>query len=173
MVRTFADALLDIARRLNASGMLYAISGGVAKSLYGLPAMTKDVDVLALADHDRFEAVFRPDFRLLASDAFEDASGFIVEFYPASSTWERAMLERAEERPLDGLQVKVLEPHDWAAVKLREARIAPTDALRHFADVREVAAFLRLDMHRLEQTAALVGAQAQFKAWQGAAAGAP
>lgn len=141
MTRTFEDALLDAVQRVKKAETEYAISGGVAKGLYGAPAFTKDLDVLAKGAR-LLEHTLRPQFSLIATgpgaEAYEDVSGFVVEVFDARSELEHEMLSRAEERALGEERVKVLHPTDWAAMKLREARISPVEAGRHLADVRTV-----------------------------------
>lgn len=155
--RTFADALLDVVQLLNSSRVPYALSGGVAMALYGLPRFTKDVDVLLLCEIDRIEDMFRPKFRRLAADVFEDVTGYVIEVYPAESRAERSMLDRARKSTLGPEPASVLDPTDWAALKLREARRAPVDADRHMADVRAVARIEPIDPVRLADVGSLLG----------------
>lgn len=168
MTRTFEDALLDAVQRVKKAGTEYAISGGVAKALYGAPAFTKDLDVLA-REGPPLERALRPQFTLVASGpgpdaAYEDVTGFVVEVFEARTEVEREMLARAQDRALGPERVKVLEPTDWAAMKLREARLSPLEAERHLGDVRRVHALEPLDCVRLAALSKRLDAERQFKA---------
>jgi hypothetical protein len=162
MARTFADALLDAVRLINASGTTYAVSGSVARSLYGSPVMSKDVDILA-EDAARIGDCLHPQFRRAAADAFQDASGFLVEVFEARTPVEREMLQRSQERPLGPERVRVLDPTDWAAVKLRYARQVPQERFKHLADVQAVAELEKYDCGRLRRLAADFGAERELQ----------
>jgi hypothetical protein len=151
-------------QRLNASGERHAVSGRVAKALYGLPRFTKDLDVLVLADYERVRAILAPSFRTIAPDAFEGVTGYVIEFFPAKADWELEMLDRAKEHPLGTERVKVLDPHDWTALKLLESKRSPVESDRHLADAKQV--FLELDLERIARLAARVGAEAEFHVFQ-------
>lgn len=162
MARTFADALQDALRLLNSAGVRYAVSGGVAMGLYGLPRFTKDLDLLVLAEEKQIERALAPTFAPIFSDAFEDVSGFIVEAYLARTPLELAMLDRAREAPLGSQVVRVLDPVDWVGLKLREARRAPVEADRHLADVRAVVRELGLPPPAVRASAERLGAAEQY-----------
>lgn len=167
MARTFADALADAVRSIDGAGFRYAVSGGVAKALYGAPSFTKDLDLLVLADAKTVEAALRPTFTPVADDAFEDVSGFVVEVYVAASEEERAMLDRARRERLGPQEVWVLDPTDWAALKLREAVRVPVEADRHLADVRAVARLQAFDRLRLQALASRWGTEAMLRRLDG------
>lgn len=57
--------LKDVLRRLEGTGLPYAVTGSIASSIWGIPRTTHDVDiviVLSLADTDRVVAAFADDY---------------------------------------------------------------------------------------------------------------
>lgn len=50
---------IDLLSELNAAGVEYLVIGGHAVNAYGVPRMTKDLDVLIRADETNSEAVYR------------------------------------------------------------------------------------------------------------------
>ena len=142
--------------------MKYAISGSIAKSLYGLPTISKDVDVLA--EHTKpIAEQLHPQFTVLAEeDAYQDVSGFVVELFTARSSTEREMLDRAREHRLGPETVRVLDPTDWAAIKLRYAREVPPERLKHLGDVQAVAQVQAYDCARLRRLVKEFRAEREF-----------
>ena len=49
----------DLLSELNAAGVEFVVIGGHAVNAYGVPRMTKDLDVLIRADRKNSEAVYR------------------------------------------------------------------------------------------------------------------
>jgi hypothetical protein len=69
-------ALLDVAIRLDGSGVAYMLTGSMALNLYAMPRMTRDVDLVAavmLGDVPRMETIFPQEAYYVSVEAAMEA----------------------------------------------------------------------------------------------------
>ena len=139
-------AFLDAVALFESLDIRYALVGGVAAMHYGRSRHTEDVDFVAASGHaDVLEA--NPD--VMADHHFAPDCSW--KLYHDSGTaidlWKDrhsdAIVARALTAHLAGRDVRVADPHDLIAMKLRADR--PQDDY----DVAEVAAHNRIDDDRI------------------------
>ena len=149
------EFLRDIVSRLDASGVLYAVTGSLASSFWGIPRTTHDVDVvavLAAADQERILVAFG-DCYYLSEAALQDAisrqSMFnIVDSSKAlkADVWvsrddpfSQALLRRRHRvEILPGQPAYIASPEDVLLHKLVWNSITPSE--RQLADAAGIAA---------------------------------
>src|SRR6478609_9761649 len=137
-----------------------AVIGGVAASLLGRPRVTKDVDLVALADDGDVprllslghEHGFEP--RVADAIAFakvsrvlllkHEPSGIEIDLSLAGLPFEREVIERAVERSVRGVSFRVATPED--VVVMKAARDAPARHCRRWSNFGRRAR-ARLDAH--------------------------
>jgi predicted nucleotidyltransferase len=147
----------DLLYELNAAGVEFVVIGGHAVNAYGVPRMTKDLDVLIRADRQNSEAVYRAlasfgaplagtspeDFRDRVSifqigvepsrvDIFQTIAG--VDF---DQVWEN----RLESSIDDSLPIAFISREDLILNKLASGRpqdLADVDHLRRAAPDKSV-----------------------------------
>jgi hypothetical protein len=151
---SFAAFLRKVVERLDASGIPYMATGGVALLAHGEPRFTADADIVIAPDPDALEDFLRrrdPDWYVsveAARDALRERGMFnIVE---TTTGWKADLIVRPEEaiaveafsrrRPISALGVTCLgiSPEDLILSKLRWA--ATTDSERQIRDVYGVLA---------------------------------
>ena len=107
--------LRDIAGALEAAGVVYALAGGVAVSVYSTPRVTQDIDLLvAVSDVDRVPVLLEP-------------LGFRVAGRPMRVAGGRMEIQRLIK--IDGtdlLPLDLLLPLDSELVEILETRTAVT-----------------------------------------------
>ena len=125
-----------------------AVIGGVAASLLGRPRVTKDVDLLALADDGDVPRLlltgrglgFEP--RVADAVAFARVSGVLllkhepsgieIDLSLAGLAFEREVIERAVERSVRGISFRVATAEDivvMKAIAMRPRDIADIEAI--------------------------------------------
>jgi len=121
-----AQALLDAVALFDELGIGYALVGGVAAMYYGRARFTEDVDFVAAAGHAEVLAAHPA---AMQSHGFDPACTW--KLHHASGTeidlWkdERAdeIVARARAAALAGRSVRIADPHDLIAMKLRSGRL--------------------------------------------------
>jgi predicted nucleotidyltransferase len=149
-----------------------AVIGGVAASLLGRPRVTKDVDLVALADDRDFTRLLQlgreHGFEPRAADALEFAqvsrvlllrhepSGIEIDLSFASLPFEREVIERATERSVRGVSFRVATAEDivvMKAIALRPRDIADIEGILdadHELDLARIRGFLKMFTEALE-----------------------
>jgi hypothetical protein len=170
---SFAAFLRKIVERLDAAGIPYMATGGVALLAHGEPRFTADADVVIAPDADALEDFLRhraPDWYVsveAAREALRERGMFnIVE---TTTGWKADLIVKPEDafaaeaftrrRPISALGVTFLgiSPEDLVLSKLRWA--ATTDSERQIRDVYGVLAVQRgaLDEEYMRRAARELG----------------
>jgi hypothetical protein len=135
---------------LQSSGVPYAVIGGVAASLHGTPRVTKDVDLVALADEDTWPALLDSarlqNIEPRIKDALEFAKTTRVLLLVHRSTgieldvrfgmlpFEYELVSRAETRQVKKVSFSLASPEDVMVMKalaLRPRDIADIEGILH------------------------------------------
>jgi hypothetical protein len=142
----YAQPLLDAVSLFESLGLGYALIGGIAAMYYGQSRFTQDVDFVAVTGHmEAFAA--HPEFveaNHFASDCnykLYHQSGVQVDLW--RDPHADGIIARAVEVKLAGRSVKVIEPHDLIAMKLRARRLKDDD------DVSQILLHTPIDESRL------------------------
>ncbi len=145
----------DLLSEFNAASVEYLVIGGHAVNAYGVPRMTKDLDVLIRADRNNSEAVYRalaafgaPLEGTTADDFRDNETIFqlgvepgridIIQAIPGISfdqAWKNRVIGNIE----DGIAVSFISRDDLIANKLQSGRpqdLADVDHLRRIADAK-------------------------------------
>jgi predicted nucleotidyltransferase len=167
----FVDRIADF---LDEHVIAFALIGGEALAVRGVPRSTYDVDLLTVDSR-----VLRDDFwvpiRAIAEvevrrGDFDDPLRGVVKIHPASERpvdivvgrwkWERAVIERAESIPSDVRSIPVVRTADLILLKLSAGGtqdawdiglLLEANGERVIHDVEEHLADLRPDAHALWQ----------------------
>lgn len=146
-----AQPLLDAVSLFEALGLGYALIGGIAAMYYGQSRFTEDVDFVAVTGHRDAFAAHPEVANHFASDCnykLYHQSGVQVDLWRDPHT--DGIIARAVEVQLAGRSVKLIEPHDLIAMKLRARR------MKDDYDVSQILLHTPIDETRL---AALVSAE--------------
>lgn len=149
------SVLLEVAAMLDAQGIDYMLTGSMALSVYAMPRMTRDIDLVAavfLKDATRMEAIFRPEHFYVSAAAARDAvihqSSFnIIQL--ATMTKVDIMIRRRDEYrqhefsrrrrvTMRGREVWVVSKEDLILSKLDWARDSLSE--RQLDDVKNLLA---------------------------------
>lgn len=160
------DALFDAVRLFEALGIDYALVGGLAAMYYGRSRYTEDVDFIAATDHEALlasnpEAMQEHGFDPSSSWKLCHKSGIEIDIWKDEHV--AAMVTRARPIQLASRPVKIIDPHDLIAMKLRADR--PQDDY-DIAQILENAEIDLAAMHELiteEQLARLQTIQRRIK----------
>jgi hypothetical protein len=160
-----------VARALEELGVIWAVGGSVASTVYGEPRSTNDVDVVAALEESQMPALkerlgsdFYADLQTMKDAArTHDSFNLIDErtflkvdvFVPPSGPMGAGQLDRRRARKLgDSLSIYVLGPEDTILQKLRRFRLGGETSERQW---RDIVAMLRhshdVDRDYLERTA--------------------
>jgi len=119
------DALLDAVSLFRELDLRYALVGGLAAMVHGRARYTEDVDFVAerhyeqvLANHPA--AMKRHGFDPSCTWKLYHDSGIEIDLWKDKHA--DAIAERAVHRKLAGKMVRVADPHDLIAMKLRSGR---------------------------------------------------
>jgi hypothetical protein len=143
----YAQRLLDAVLLFEELHVGYALIGGVAAMYYGRARFTEDVDFVAATGHmDALKAhpavMEKNHFDPTCAHKLYHASGVQVDV--CKDEHSDAIIERAREVDLAGRAVRMIDPHDLIAMKLRAGR------LKDDYDISEIAARTPLDQARFE-----------------------
>jgi len=140
------QALAAVTAWLRQADVPAAVIGGVAASLLGRPRVTKDVDIVALADDSDVPRLLslgkQHGVTARAADAVEFAkvsrvlllrhepSGIEIDVSLATLPFEREVIERAAERTVRGVTFRLASAEDivvMKAIALRPRDVADID----------------------------------------------
>jgi Nucleotidyl transferase AbiEii toxin, Type IV TA system len=132
----FFQELKDLLDALEGGAIEYALCGGVALAIHGVPRATQDIDLLVRPeDLDRLREVVRRCGFLLESFPMDFASGITIQRFtklidgqplmldallvngPLAGAWERRQVAEVE-----GGRVRVIARGDLIALKLAAGR---------------------------------------------------
>jgi predicted nucleotidyltransferase len=166
------QALAAVTAWLRQADVPAAVIGGVAASLLGRPRVTKDVDLVALADDSDLPRLLslgkQQGVTARAADALEFAkvsrvlllrhepSGIEIDVSLATLPFEREVIERAAERTVRGVTFRLASAEDivvMKAIALRPRDVADIEALldtHPHLDVERIRSLLRSFTDALE-----------------------
>jgi predicted nucleotidyltransferase len=137
----------------------YVLIGGLASSVHGRPRTSRDIDVLvrhADAKH-ALQALGGAGFateetnpQWIFKATKDDVQVDLIFWLKGDIYLDEEMLERSEERDLDGVRVRVIPPEDLIVVK---AVIHDEQTPRHWGDALGVIADSDLDWEYLARRA--------------------
>jgi hypothetical protein len=146
------EVLETLARRLEATGIRYMLTGSFAANYYAVPRMTRDIDLvveLSPDDADRFCACFVEDFYLdrdavRAAIANRGAFNLIHHAYVIKvdcivrkdSDYRRVEFARRRRGTIDGHGLAIVAPEDLIISKLDWMRGSRSEV--QLADVRNL-----------------------------------
>jgi hypothetical protein len=144
----YAQPLLDAVSLFEELGVSYALIGGIAAMYYGRARFTEDVDFIAAPGHMEILAAHPAEldkhhFQPTHSDEHRHQSGVRVDIWKDEHA--DAIIQRAKSVELAGRLLRVIEPHDLIAMKLRARR------LKDDYDISEIAKKTAIDPERLKQ----------------------
>lgn len=137
-----AGPLLDAVAMFEELGIGYALIGGVAAMIYGRQRPTKDIDFVAVTGHDHrlqqhADAMRRHHFDPSCTRNLYHGSGVEIDLWKDEHA--DGIVSRAGRVELMGRQVRIADPHDLVAMKLRADR--PVDDY----DISEMLRHMPLD----------------------------
>lgn len=143
----YAQPLLDAVSLFEELHVGYALIRGVAAMYYGRARFTEDVDFVAATGHMDVLAAHplemeKHHFDPTCAHKLDHASGVQVDV--GKDEHSDAIIRRAQQVPLAGRTVRMIDPHDLIAMKLRAGR------LKDDYDVSEIAARTPIDEPRLQ-----------------------
>lgn len=113
------DALV---RGLDAAGIDYALCGGLALAVHGLPRATRDIDLLALrVDLDRIREVVRAcGFTIEALPMTFSSSGLTIQRFGKIGTGEPLMVDiLVVDEPLESVwSTRIRVPHEGGSISV-------------------------------------------------------
>lgn len=165
-------AIADATAWLREAGVPAAVIGGVAASLLGRPRVTKDVDLVALAEDSDLPRLLALGLHRGITPRTEDAvefakvsrvlllrhepSGIEIDLSLAGLPFEREIIERATERTIRGVTFPIASVEDLVVMKaiaLRPRDVADIEALLDAhpqLDLERIRSLLRTFTEALE-----------------------
>jgi hypothetical protein len=142
----YAQPLLDAVALFEELGVGYALIGGIAAMYYGRSRFTEDVDFVAVTGHMEIFAAHPQEIEKhhFSSDCtykLYHKSGVQVDLWKDQHADE--IVRRAAEVELAGRLIRIIEPHDLLAMKLRAGR------LKDDYDISQIIAGTKIDEGRL------------------------
>jgi hypothetical protein len=152
-MKDIASALHDFANLFEAIGVPYAVMGGLAVRVYGIPRPTHDVDFTIALDRNRLSDLYEHLRKLGYTVADEYAKGWVdlvagmpivkarlflegrgidIDIFLAESPYQQQLLTRRRREEVDGSPVWFVSPEDLVLLKLLSYR--PRD----IADIGDV-----------------------------------
>jgi hypothetical protein len=143
----YAQPLLDAVSLFEELNIGYALIGGVAAMYYGRARFTEDVDFVATSGHMDVLTAHRAEmenhhFAPTRAYKLSHQSGVQVDVEKDEHSDE--IVQRSHEVQIAGRSVRVADPHDLIAMKLRARR------LKDDYDVSEIASRTAIDEARLQ-----------------------
>ena len=146
------EVLRIVAGRLETARVAYMVTGSVAANYYGVPRMTRDIDIVVEVsrdDVDRLSGLFHEDFYIepeavdraitgqLMFNAIHTALIVKVDFIVRKdSEYRREEFRRRRRAMIDGVATFVVAPEDLIISKLDWARDTRSEI--QLADVRNL-----------------------------------
>jgi predicted nucleotidyltransferase len=133
------DTLRHLAGMFDEMGVQYAVMGGIAVRVYGIPRPTYDVDFTAAVERGRLPELFLlaeqrgytvPEayasgwvdqvagLPLVKLRLYLAGNGVDIDIFLAESAYQRSVLSRAREVRIDSLCVWTVSPEDLILLKL-------------------------------------------------------
>ena len=125
MERTFA-----VINQMVADGVIenYAVARAIGAMFYVEPFSTKDLDVFVLTPEDQLGLAI-PGLNYLKARGYTEwrnegivIEGWPVQFMPVANDLEREAYENAQDRDVDGVNVRVVLPEHLVAIMLQVGR---------------------------------------------------
>ncbi|HZZ42086.1 MAG TPA: nucleotidyltransferase [Tepidisphaeraceae bacterium] len=143
----YAGPLLDAVGMFEELGIGYALIEGIASMYYGRSRFTEDVDFVAIAGHQDILAAHpasmrKHHFNPESTWKLYHESGVDIDIWKDEHS--DAIVARAQMVGMAGRTVRIAEPHDLIAMKLRAGRIQDD------YDVSEIVAGTSVDDARIE-----------------------
>jgi hypothetical protein len=172
------EVLKELARRLDATGIAYMITGSTATNFYAVPRMTRDIDIVVeMADRDvgKFIPAFQRDHYLepqtvreavqnkgmfnLIHDQFVIKIDFVVR---KDTPYRRREFSRRKKISVDGQDLCVVAPEDLILSKLEWAKDSKSEV--QFGDVRNLLQSVKgLDRRYLTRWAKHLGVNSLYR----------
>jgi hypothetical protein len=148
-----AQALNDLARLFETLGTPYALMGGIAVRVYGIPRPTYDVDITLALERSRLPELYRAVRDLGYTVPEEYAGGWVdqvaglplvkfrlyleqrgvdIDVFLAESPFQHQLLARRRREQLDQTPIWLVSPEDLVLLKLLAGRA------RDIADIGDV-----------------------------------
>lgn len=177
---TAKQFLVKISRTLDELKIEYAISGGVAVSVWGRPRYTADLDIIvkipSVFEAERLTARLLKKFtsayldKEMVVEAIKEKSefnliepeyGLKADFFVLKDT-EHAMLElkRARQKRIGGKLIKFISPEDLIISKLRWYQISESD--RQLEDILTVLEGTKIDKKYLNLWVKKLGLEKEY-----------
>jgi hypothetical protein len=122
----YAQPLIDAVTLFDALGIGYAMVDGVAAMYYGRARFTEDIDFVAVAGHMQIlersgDAMRQNHFDPSSTWKLYHERGLEVDIWKDEHS--DAIVSRAREVELAGRKIRIADPHDLIAMKLRAGRL--------------------------------------------------
>jgi hypothetical protein len=142
----YAQPLLDAVELFDELRIGYALIGGIAAMYYGRARFTEDVDFVAVTGHmeifaDHPVEIVKHHFVSDCTHKLYHRSGVQVDLWKDEHADQ--IVQRAIDAELAGRKIRVIEPHDLIAMKLRAGR------LKDDYDISQVVLGTPIDPSRL------------------------
>jgi hypothetical protein len=143
----YAQPLLDAVSLFEELAIGYALIGGIAAMYYGRARFTEDVDFVAVPGHMEILAAHPAEmekhhFDPTCTYKLYHQSGVQVDLWKDEHA--DGIIQRSNPVELAGRLVRVIEPHDLIAMKLRARR------LKDDYDISQIAQTTVIDPERLK-----------------------
>ncbi len=163
------DLLSKIAGILKGLEIPYAITGGMAVSVWGRPRYTADIDIvveivpkninmlanaLLSVDKDAYvsEEAMRDALTMKGEFNFIHAqSGLKVDFWVAKDNYEKLKIKRAIPKKIGGQEIMFISPEDLIISKLEWYKM--TDSTRQLEDIKSVLKISEVDLKYIKNWA--------------------
>ncbi len=142
----YAQPLLDAVSLFDELNIGYALIGGVAAMYYGRARFTEDVDFVAAAGHmdvlaANGDTMEKYHFARDCTHKLYHQSGVAVDVWKDEHAAE--VIGNAQAVQLAGRSIRIVDPHDLIAMKLRARR------LKDDYDISEILSTTPIDEQRL------------------------
>lgn len=143
-MKTLEEVLFDMVDLCTADRLDYAVMGGIAVRIHGIPRPTYDVDVTIAASSAELNALFEgleargytvpqvyragwqdrvADMPIVKVRCFlEEGFGIDVDLFLAETEFQKALLQRTVDAEYQGRSIKVVSPEDLILLKLLASR---------------------------------------------------
>jgi hypothetical protein len=122
----YAQPLLDAVALFEELGIGYALAGGIAAMYYGRARFTEDVDFVAATGHSDIRSAHPAEmqnhhFDPTCTFKLYHQSGVQIDLWKDEHADD--IIRRSNAASLAGRSVRIVEPHDLVAMKLRAHRL--------------------------------------------------
>ncbi len=172
------EVLKEVARRLDATGISYMITGSIAGNFYAVPRMTRDIDIvveLSERDTEKFILAFEMDHYLepetvraavkskrmfnLIHDQYIIKVDFVVR---KDTPYRLKEFSRKKKISVDGQDVYVVAPEDLILSKLEWAKDSKSEV--QLKDVKNLLQSVKgLDRRYLARWAKQLGVDSLYR----------